>query len=196
MITYSHNLPEVWREEITLADDGEQKSFMLLFADKMPKFSDLRIKLSGRGSRAELVIAHLGQGDENTEMNVTLIHEAPETYGRITVKSALFDKSRFVFRGMLDVRPEAKGSDTYLLARGLMVSPLARAEIYPYLEIATDEVRASHGSTVGHLDRNQLFYLQSRGLSREEAERIILAGFFRDVAKEMSQEYAERFFQY
>ena len=194
MITYSHALPRDWQEEIVVSGDKKLK-WLLVFADQMPKVADLRIRLAGRGSRAELVIVHLGRGDENAEMNITLIHEAPETYGRITVKSALFDQSRFVFRGMLDVRPEAKGADTYLLAKGLVISPEARAEMYPYLEIATDEVRASHGSTVGHLDKNQLFYLQSRSVSRKEAERIILAGFFRDVAREMPIEYAKKFFQ-
>lgn len=167
----------------------------MIFAEAMPRSVDLKVRLTGERSRAEIVVAYLGKGVHESEMNITLVHDAPETYGRVTAKAALFDQSRLVFRGMLEVTPKGKSSDTYLLARGLIVSPEARAEVYPYLEIRTDEIRASHGSSVGHLDRSQLFYLQSRGVSRSEAEEIILAGFFRDMAREMPQEYAEKFFQ-
>lgn len=194
-VTFSRDLGKIWEREIIVGNPNDILNWLLIFADQMPKTANLRIRLTAPKSRAEITIAHLGANQNDSAMNIELIHEAPETYGRITVKSALFGKSRFVFRGMLDVRPEAKGSDTYLLAKGLMVSPEARAEMYPYLEIATDEVRASHGSTVGHLDRNHLFYLQSRGVAREEAEKMILAGFFRDIAKDMSLQYAEKFFQ-
>ncbi|MBI4120593.1 MAG: SufD family Fe-S cluster assembly protein [Parcubacteria group bacterium] len=194
MITYSHNLPRNWQEEMAVPEDKELK-WLLIFCDQMPENVDLRIRLAAPKSRAEVSVIYLGCNGEGTAMNIRLVHEAPETYSRVTAKAALFDQSRFEFRGMLKVEREAKGSDTYLLAKGLMVSPEARAEIYPYLEIATNEIRASHGSTVGYLDKNQLFYLQSRGLSRGEAERIILAGFFRDVAKEMPAEYAAKFFQ-
>ena len=194
-VTFSQDLGEIWEKEIIVVNPNEIVNRLLIFADQMPKTANLRIRLTAPKSRAEITVAHLGANQDDSSINIELIHEAPETYGRITVKSALFDKSRLVFRGMLDVRPEAKGSDTYLLAKGLVVSSEARAEMYPYLEIATDEVRASHGSTVGHLDRNHLFYLQSRGIGREEAEKMILAGFFRDVAKEMPAQYAEKFFQ-
>lgn len=195
-LTLSSELGDVWQDEMVISKADETLQWLFIFAEAMPRTVDLKVRLTGVRSRAEIVVAYLGSGIKETEMNIALIHDAPESYGRITAKAALFDQSRFVFRGMLDVQPEAKGSDTYLLARGLMVSPEARAEIYPYLEIATDEIRASHGSTVGHLDRNHLFYLQSRGISREDAEKIILAGFFRDVAKEIPLQWRERFFQF
>ena len=114
-------------------------------------------------------------------MDITLVHDAPDTYGRIIVKSALFDRSKFVFRGMLEITERGKGSDSYLLAKALMISPQARAEVYPYLEIKTDEVRASHGSSVGRIDPSQLFYLQSRGLKKQKAEQIILSGYFGEL---------------
>lgn len=194
MVTYSPNLPTDWKEEIIVNDD-ENLHWLLIFADQMPKTANLRVRLAAPKSRAEITVAYLSRSRDNTVMDIELVHEAPETYGRVTAKAALFDQSRFEFRGRLKVDREARGSDTYLLAKGLMVSPEARAEIYPYLEIATDEIRASHGSTVGHLDRHHLFYLQSRGVAREEAEKIILAGFFRDIAKDMPVEYGKKFFQ-
>ncbi len=193
-IIESRELDNVWEEEVVI---GEHQSlrWVLLCVDKMPKQMDVKIRLAGRGSRAEVLIPFIGKKDGETVMNVTLIHDAPDTYGRVIAKAALFDEARFTLRGMLEITPQAKGADSYLLAKGLLMSPEARAEIYPQLEIQTDEVKASHGSSIGRIDPRQLFYLQSRGISKEDAERIILSGFFRDVARELPRECAAKFFQ-
>ena len=194
-IIYSRDLGERYEKEVVLEKDGEALRQLFIFADAVPAEVRYTVRLVGRGSRAEIAVAYLGRGQGATQMDITIRHEAPETYGRVRAKAALFDDARFVFRGMLDIAPTAKGADSYLLAKGLMVSPRARAEIYPYLEIQTDEVKASHGSSVGRLDERQLFYLQSRGIAKTEAEAIILSAYFRDVAQEMPIEYQKKFFQ-
>jgi Fe-S cluster assembly protein SufD len=195
VIIYSHDLGKQHEKEIVLERDGEILRRLFIFVDAVPAEMQYTVRLQGRGSRAEIGIAYLGKRKDTTEMDIKIFHEAAETYGRVTAKAALFDDSRFIFRGMLDIGPEAKGADSYLLAKGLMVSPRARAEIYPYLEIRTDEVKASHGSSVGRLDERQLFYLQSRGIAKAEAEKIILSSYFRDVARDMPSEYRKKFFQ-
>jgi len=194
-IIYSRNLGERHEQEIVLEKDDELLRQLFVFIDAVPAEMRYTVRLAGRASRAEIGIAYLGREQDTTEMNVTILHEANETYARVTAKAALFDDSRFIFRGMLDIGPEAKGADSYLLAKGLMVSPRARAEIYPYLEIQTDEVKASHGSSVGRIDERALFYLQSRGIAKADAEKIILSAYFRDVARDMPVEYREKFFQ-
>ncbi|TSC77804.1 MAG: FeS cluster assembly protein sufD [Parcubacteria group bacterium Gr01-1014_33] len=192
---YSKNLGEVWKEEIVMPEKQKFQKWIFVLAENIPQKIDFKVRLKGRGSRAEIVIAYLGKDKDSIEMNITLVHDAPETYGRITARAALFNESRFIFKGMLDIAPNGKGSDSYLSAKALLLSPNARAEIYPYLEIKTDEIKASHGSSIGRIDENQLFYLQSRGVAKEEAERIILSGFFREIAREMPQEYGEKFSQ-
>ncbi len=194
-IIYSRELGERHDEEIVLEKDGETLRQLFIFADVVPREVRYTVRLRGRGSRAEILIAYIGKNKDDTSMDITIVHEAPETYGRVIAKAALFDDARFVFRGMLDIGRDAKGADSYLLAKGLMVSPRSRAEIYPYLEIKTDEVKASHGSSVGRLDERQLFYLQSRGIAKAEAEAIILSSYFREVAQDMPIEYQKRFFQ-
>lgn len=184
-----------FQDEIVIKKDGEVSKKLLIFVDEVPNMVNLRIRLAARGSRAEIMVAYLGHQNDETVINITIVHDAPETYGRVTAKAALFDQSRFMLNGMLEITPNGKGTDTYLLAKGLMVSPQARAEIYPHLEIKTDDVKASHGSSVGRLDPRQLFYLQSRGIGQPAAEQILLSGFFRDVAAEMPPEYAAKFFQ-
>ncbi|MBI3420767.1 MAG: SufD family Fe-S cluster assembly protein [Candidatus Sungbacteria bacterium] len=195
-IRHSKNLENDFRQEICLPENGRQFAECLIFADQMPKTFDLTIRLLGRASRAELVILYLGGNKDEADMKITLAHEAPETYGRVVIKAALFDESRLTVRGMLEIAPNARGADSYLLAKALLVSPHARAEIYPYLEIATDEVKASHGTSVGRIDEKQLFYLQSRGVEQDKAKELLLAGFFRDLAKDFSRKDQEKFFQY
>jgi len=182
-----------WREIIVSEKQGKFIE-TFLFVDVLPKTVDLKIRLAARGSRAEVTVLYVGRNKDTTEMNITLIHEAPETYGRVIIKAALFDESRLIVRGMLEIKEEAKGADSYLLAKALLVSPKARAEICPYLEILTDEVRASHGTSIGRLDERQLFYLQSRGIAEEEGKRLLLAEFFRDVAKGLSQKEQKNLF--
>ncbi len=182
-------------QEVTLVREKESLRWLLVFAENIPHEVGMRIRLTGRGSRAEVMIAYCGRQRDETSMDITFVHDAQDTYGRVIVKAALFDESRFVLKGMLEITPRAKGADSYLLANGLLVSGQARAEIYPQLEIQTDEVRASHGSSVGRIDQKQLFYLQSRGVPRDEAEKIVLSGFFRDVTKDIPARYAAKFFQ-
>lgn len=178
MITYSKNLEGIWQKEIVVADEGGELKRTFVFADKIPQRGDLQVRLKGRKSRAELTFIYIGRKQDAMDLNVTLVHEAPDTYGRVTVKAALFDDAKINFRGMIEIGPDAKGADSYLLAKALLLSPRARAEIQPQLEIKTDEVKASHGSSIGRIDERQLFYLQSRGLSRDQSQKIILAGFF------------------
>jgi len=109
-----------------------------------------------------------------------MIHEAPDSVGRVFARSMLFDASKFSMRGFLEITPEAHGSDTYFLGKAISMSPAARAEFFPYLEIKTHDVKASHGSSVGRPDPKLLFYLESRGIEKAKRERIIMNGFFRD----------------
>lgn len=183
---------EKWNKEIILDRNGEERKIILVFTGEKSKEAEISVRLKGRKSRAEVIIAYLGRGDENTSLKVVMAHEAPETYGRALVKAALFEDSRFFMKGLLRVEPEAKGSDTYLSAHALMVSPKSRAEIYPYLEIETDDIKASHGSSIGRIDNKILFYLQSRGIEKKEAEKIYLKGYFKEMAEYLPSNIFDR----
>jgi len=194
-IIYSKDVREMAEKEIVVSKECEVLIETLLLVDQLPKTVSLKIRLAGRGSRVEIVILYFGRNKDEIDMTITLIHEAPETYGRVILKAALFDQSRLTFRGMLDIKEHAKGADSYLLAKALVLSPSAKAEIYPYLEIKTDEVKASHGSSIGAIDERALFYLMSRDITKERAQNILLAEFFRDVAGELPKQYQKQLFQ-
>jgi Fe-S cluster assembly protein SufD len=106
---------------------------------------------------------------------------APNTTSDFAFKGALRDESRAVWRGMIRVEKDAQKTNAYQENRNLLLSPRAHADSIPGLEILANDVRCTHGATVGQVDREQLFYLMARGLTRPEAERLIVRGFFTDV---------------
>ena len=115
-------------------------------------------------------------------------HAAEETFGDILFKGALRDVSRLGFEGIIKVDHGAQKTDSYLTMNTLFLSEGARASSIPGLEILADDVRCSHGATVGTVLEEQVFYLMSRGISRIEAEKLIVGGFFEPVIQEMPLE--------
>ena len=185
---FSKDLSPVWKEDITLRENGENIRWNIVFVEKIPERVDLKIHLDAPKSRAIFSLASIGREKMNTEINITFLHDAAETYGRVIAKAALFDESRFVLKGMLHVTEQGKGADTYFLGKALLLSPAARGEIYPYLEIETNEVKASHGSSVGKLDERDMFYLGTRGIGHGDAQAILLGSFFRELGRLLPDE--------
>ena len=100
-------------------------------------------------------------------------------------KGALDSASRAVFRGIIRVQPTAQHTDAYQTNRNLLLSGNARADSLPNLEIEADDVKCSHGATIGELDSDAKFYLMSRGLSRIQAERLVVLGFLGEVLSKL-----------
>jgi Fe-S cluster assembly protein SufD len=108
-------------------------------------------------------------------------HVAPHTTSDLLYKGALADSSQALYYGTIHIRPGAFRSDAYQANRNLALSPNARALPNPQLEIENNDVRCTHGATVGQIDANHLFYLQSRGIPKDEAKGLIVFGFFNQV---------------
>ncbi len=191
---FSKDLPPIWEENIILSESGENIRWNIVFVGKIPKRVDLKIHLVAPKSRAAVSLVYIGREKMNTEVNIAFLHDAPDTYGRVIAKAALFDESRFVLKGMLRVTERGAGTDTYFLGKALLLSPAARGEIYPYLEIETNKVKASHGSSVGKLDERDVFYLRTRGVDPAKAEAILLNSFFRELGRFLPDEKGVRYF--
>lgn len=108
-------------------------------------------------------------------------HRAPDTRSDLLYKDVLRDESRVIWRGMIDVEKGAPRTDGYQRNDSLLLSTTARADAIPGLEIETDDVRCTHGATVGEVDQDQILYCMCRGLSRHEAMHMIVEGFFQQV---------------
>lgn len=141
----------------------------------------VRASLLGPGAESQMFGLLFGRAKQHFDHTTIQDHVAPHTTSNLLYRAALRDEARSVYAGLIRVRPEAVRADAYQANRNLLLSREARADSLPKLEIETDDVRCTHGATVGPVDEEQAFYLMSRGLSKAEAERMIVEGFFEDV---------------
>jgi Fe-S cluster assembly protein SufD len=137
--------------------------------------------LAGQGATSRVTGAYFADGTQHLDYDTFQEHIAPSTTSDFAFKGALRDKARTVWRGMIRVEEGAQKTNAYQENRNLLLSKTAHADSIPGLEILANDVRCTHGATLGQVDREQLFYLMTRGLSRAEAERLIVRGFFQDV---------------
>ena len=142
---------------------------------------DLNARLLGPGANSDMLGLYFGDDSQHFDHNTSQDHMAPNTSSDLLYKGALDNASRSVFRGIIRVHPKAQKTDAYQTNRNLLLSDHARADSLPNLEIQADDVRCSHGATVGQLDAESRFYLMSRGLTREQAERLVVLGFLGEV---------------
>jgi Fe-S cluster assembly protein SufD len=146
------------------------------------------VQLREPGSNAKLFGLMFTDGRQHLDFQTSQDHLAPHTESDLLFRSALLDRSRVVFRGVVCLRPEAQQTNAYQANHNLLLSPKARADALPILEIEADDVRCKHGSTTGRIDDEQIFYLMSRGLSHQAAQRMIVHGFFETVISEFPVE--------
>lgn len=143
--------------------------------------TDVTSHLEGSGSDSEMLALWFGDEHQHFDHHTVQHHAAPSARSDLLYKGALTGSARSVFRGLIRVDPGAQLTDAYQTNRNLLLSKESTATTLPNLEIEADDVRCSHGATVGQVDETQLFYLMSRGLSRHQAERLLVFGFFHEV---------------
>ena len=144
--------------------------------------------LTGAGATSRVTGVYAADGTQHLDFDTYQEHAAPHTNSDFLFRGALRDEATTVWRGMIRVEPEAQGTDAYQENRNLLLSRRAHANSIPGLEILANDVRCSHGATVGQVDREQLFYLMSRGLPASEAERLIVGGFFAEALDRIERE--------
>lgn len=139
--------------------------------------------MAGRGSNIDLLAAYFGEGDQTLDFRTFQHHDAPDTTSNLLFKGAVGGHSRSVYTGLIRVDKEARGTNAFQTNRNVKLSDEAWAESVPNLEIETNDVHCSHASTVGPVDAEQRFYLESRGVAPRTADRLIVAGFFDEVVR-------------
>jgi Fe-S cluster assembly protein SufD len=156
-------------------------------------FSDL--ELVGEGATGKMSGFYFADGTQHLDHDTQQNHMARNTTSDLLFKGALKDHSRSVWQGMIYVAPGAQKTDGYQANRNLILSANARADSIPGLEILADDVRCTHGATVGKLEQEPLFYLKSRGIPQQEAERLIVEGFFDPIMQRIPFEGVRERFQ-
>jgi Fe-S cluster assembly protein SufD len=147
--------------------------------------STTHVQMAGAGAELVLSVAALGDRQQVQDNFVLVEHIAPRARTEQTFRGIASGRARVAFNGKIAVREAAAGTDSRQSLRGLLAGPEAEIDVRPQLEIYTDDVRCSHGATAGKLDDNMLFYLLSRGLSPEVAQRLLKWAFLEDVVSKI-----------
>jgi Fe-S cluster assembly protein SufD len=158
------------------------------------RFSKTRVEASlvGQGADAELKAIYFASGEQFFDFHTLQDHQVGNTRSDLLFKGALQDVARTVYAGLIRIEKGAARSDAYQANRNLVLSDHAKATSIPMLEIDNNDVRCTHGATVGPVDPQHLFYLRSRGIPEATAKRMIVQGFFGDVLERIPFEQARR----
>ena len=176
-----------WQVGSLVADIGQEAYLRVGLVGLGGAYARLRTdcRLSGRGASGDLLAAYFGDGDQTLDFRTFQHHDAPDTTSNLLFKGAVGGRSRSVYTGLIKVSKEARGTNAFQTNRNVKLSDDAWAESVPNLEIETNDVRCSHASTVGPVDPEQRFYLESRGVPPTTADRLIVAGFFDEVVRDL-----------
>ena len=168
-----------------VAADAQVNWYLGLFGSYLSRYR-IDYHLAGAGASANDSEVAFGSGSQSFDLQSNANHEAPSTEARIIEKSILRDSSRSLFKGMIRIMEGASKSNSYLSGRSILLDAGAKSDAIPGLEILTNDVKATHSASVAQIDNEQIFYLQSRCLSRKEAERTIVEGFLEPLSRRMS----------
>ena len=138
------------------------------------------VRLLGEGASVHIIGIFIGKKNNLFNFQTQVIHEAPHSKSKTTIRAVLINNSAFNNDGLIHVMKGAKGADGYFASKILLFDN-AKGKSIPSLEIDENDLKAGHASTVGKPDQDQIFYLQSKGLSKKEAEKLIVSGFFQPV---------------
>jgi Fe-S cluster assembly protein SufD len=148
--------------------------------------STLALALAGQRAELALAVAALGDAHQVQDAYAVVEHTAPDARTLQTFRGIAAGRARVAFNGKIIVAPGARGTDSRQSLRGLLAGAEAEIDVRPQLEIYTDDVRCSHGATAGKLDDAMLFYLLSRGLERDTAQRLLKWAFLEDVISQIA----------
>ena len=174
---------------VEVAAQATYDGFLLSLGAKLAR-AEVHARLAGEGASAHLNAAQLLGGAQHADFTTVVTHAAPGCASRQTVKNVLAGRSRGVFQGKIEVAPGAQKTDGYQMNQALLLSPDAEIDSKPQLEIFADDVKCSHGATVGELDAGQLFYLRSRGVPKAAARAMLVRAFLAEALAFVSHEGA------
>jgi Fe-S cluster assembly protein SufD len=170
-----------------LGRDADFRSLAVGFGASLAR-AEVEAVLAEPGGFSELLGVFFADEDQHFDHRSVQDHAAPNCTSDLLYKGALLDRSRAVYSGWVHVRPDAQKTIAMQTSRNMVLSEHAKADAIPNLEIEANDVRCGHAASVGPVEEETLFYLQSRGISREEAERLVVTGFFQEVLDRVTLE--------
>jgi Fe-S cluster assembly protein SufD len=188
---WSRNSWHLADQRAELQKDARLKLFNVTLGARFSK-NRVEASLVGQGAEAELKALYFASGEQFFDFHTLQDHQVGNTRSDLLFKGALQDTARTVYAGLIRIEKHAARSDAYQANRNLVLSDKAKATSIPMLEIDCNDVRCTHGATVGPVDPNHLFYLRSRGIPEMTAKRMLIQGFFGDVLDRIPFEHARK----
>ena len=179
--------PRVWqlgRQASRVGRDAHLVTAMVALGGDYARLS-VDSTMTGKGGSGDMLAVYFGEGSQLLDFRTTQDHVAPSTTSNLLFKGAVQDTSRAVYTGLIHIGKQAAGVNAFQTNRNVKLSSGAWAESVPNLEIENNDVRCSHASAVGPVDEDQRFYLESRGVPPEAAERLVVLGFFEEVLERL-----------
>jgi Fe-S cluster assembly protein SufD len=167
-------------QRATVGRDATFRSLNIGFGARLAR-AEAETVLAQPGGFSEMLGVFFADGEQHFDHRSIQDHVAPNCTSDLLYKGALRDHSRAVYSGWVHVRPDAQKTDAMQTSRNIVLSEHAKADAIPNLEIEANDVRCGHAASVGPVDEDAIFYLTSRGIPRDEAERLIVSGFFQEV---------------
>ncbi len=168
-----------------IAQDAKINSYLGLFGAMLSRYR-IEYYLNGTGASVNDSEIVFGNNDQSFDIQTNVTHQSPSTEGRVNEKSILKNKSKSLFKGMIRINENASKSQSFLSGRSILLDKGTKSDSIPGLEIFTNDVKATHSASVAQIDDEQIFYLNTRCLSRSEAERVIVEGFLEPLSRKMS----------
>ena len=168
-----------------LGQDAKVNWYSGLFGSMLSRYK-IEYFLNGTGASSNDSEVIFGNNEQTFDIQTNVNHESPSTEGRVVEKSILRNKSKSLFKGMIRIKENASKSNSFLSGRSILLDKDAKSDAIPGLEIFTNDVKATHSASVAQIDEEQIFYLKTRCLSHEEAERTIVEGFLEPLSRKMS----------
>jgi Fe-S cluster assembly protein SufD len=184
--TWGENVRALQMNTTTVDHDASALSLNLHLGAKYSRFESLS-RLIGEGGRSDLLAVSVADGDQEFDARTLQDHISPHTASDLLYKNALDDRARCTFGGLIRVEPHAHFTDAYQKVRNLLLSDDSEANSMPGLEILADNVRCTHGATSGQIEKDELFYLRTRGIPVAVAQRLIVTGFLNEVIRRLDQ---------
>ena len=172
---------------VKVLSNGAYKSFCLQKGANMAR-NESYVELSEEGAHATVDGAYIMNGWATIDTTTNIKHLKPHTTSSQLVKGVVGDQAKGVFQGKIHIAPNAIKTEGYQLHKAMLLTDEAEVDVKPELEIFADDVKCSHGSACGELDKEQLFYMQSRGISEDNAKRLLIGAYLNDVIAKVDDE--------
>lgn len=180
--------------KVSIAEDGKYESFCLQKGANIAR-NETEVALNGENAEAVVNAAYMMNGWATLDTTTNIYHYQPKTKSSQLIKGVIGGTAKGVFQGRIHIAPNAVQTSGTQLHKAILLSDEAEIDVKPELEIFADDVKCSHGAASGELDKEQLFYMQSRGIGEEEAKQILIDAYVTDVIEKISDEKTQEWFK-